>query len=82
MGAYRDEEGKPWVLPVVRKVEALLAADTTQNKEYLEIAGLKEFRDLAAQLILGKQFFNENKARIATCQCMSFQLIPDIEIPF
>ena len=35
--AYRTDEGKPWVLPVVRHVEQLMAADMTLNKEYLPV---------------------------------------------
>jgi hypothetical protein len=34
VGAYRTDEGKPLVLSVVRKAEALIAKDTTLNKEY------------------------------------------------
>lgn len=51
--AYRDDEGKPWVLPVVRKVEAILASDHTLNHEYLPIDGLKSFNDAACRLLLG-----------------------------
>lgn len=68
VGAYRDENAQPWVLPVVRKVEQLLANDAKQNKEYLDISGLKEFSELASQLILGKEFYEANKSRIASCQ--------------
>ncbi|KAJ1818026.1 Aspartate aminotransferase, cytoplasmic, partial [Coemansia sp. RSA 2599] len=31
VGAYRDDKGKPWVLPVVRKAEQRLAADPSAN---------------------------------------------------
>ena len=38
VGAYRDKEGNPWVLPSVRKAEEnMLAAN--ENKEYLPIDG-------------------------------------------
>lgn len=30
--AYRTDEGKPWVLPVVRQMEVQLAADESLNK--------------------------------------------------
>jgi aspartate aminotransferase len=33
ISAYRTDEGKPWVLPVVRQMEQQLAADETLNKE-------------------------------------------------
>jgi aspartate aminotransferase len=37
--AYRTDEGKPWVLPVVRKTERELADDETLNHEYLPVLG-------------------------------------------
>lgn len=39
IGAYRDEDLKPWVLPVVRQVQTQLATDANQNHEYLAIDG-------------------------------------------
>lgn len=53
VGAYRDDDGKPWVLPVVRQVESLMAADSTLNHEYLPVAGLPSLRDAAVKLVLG-----------------------------
>lgn len=46
VGAYRDAEGKPWVLPVVLKAEAIITKDVAEGKinhEYLPIGGLPEF---------------------------------------
>lgn len=35
VGAYRDDNGKPWILPSVRKAEAIISADLEKfNKEY------------------------------------------------
>ncbi|EFN68664.1 Aspartate aminotransferase, cytoplasmic [Camponotus floridanus] len=53
IGAYRTSEGKPWVLPVVRKVEKLLAADELQNHEYLPVLGLDAFSAAATSMLLG-----------------------------
>ena len=39
VGAYRTDEGKPWVLPSVRAAEKALVADDSLNKEYLPIEG-------------------------------------------
>lgn len=36
VGAYRDENGQPWVLPSVRKAEEIMK---DENKEYLPIEG-------------------------------------------
>lgn len=41
--AYRDENGKPWVLPVVRKVEKQIAADDTLLHEYLPVLGERSY---------------------------------------
>ncbi|KAH9518553.1 Golgi Transport [Bulinus truncatus] len=53
VGAYRTEEGKPWVLPVVRAAEIQMASDETLNHEYLPVAGLPDFRQAASRLMLG-----------------------------
>ncbi|KAL2739600.1 hypothetical protein V1477_010989 [Vespula maculifrons] len=53
IGAYRTTEGKPWVLPVVKKVEKQLAADELQNHEYLPILGLDSFCQAATKMLLG-----------------------------
>lgn len=57
VGAYRDEEGKPVVFPVVRNVEMAIAADKTLNHEYLPIDGLKDLSNAAVKLQLGMNFF-------------------------
>lgn len=54
VGAYRTEAGKPWVLPVVKKAESMLAADDTLNKEYLSMGGLQSFTDASMRLVLGE----------------------------
>lgn len=51
--AYRTDEGKPWVLPVVRKVEKGLAEDDSLNHEYLPVLGLEEFTSAATRMLLG-----------------------------
>ncbi|KAL5017322.1 hypothetical protein ScPMuIL_006911 [Solemya velum] len=52
--AYRTDEGKPWVLPVVQTVEAQMADDPTLNHEYLPVAGLEDFREASVKLLLGE----------------------------
>ena len=47
-GTYRDENGKPWVLPAVRMAKEAIK---DCGHEYLPIAGLKEFRDKASDLV-------------------------------
>eukprot|EP00095_Tigriopus_kingsejongensis_P006352 maker-scaffold390_size186308-snap-gene-0.35 protein:Tk06352 transcript:maker-scaffold390_size186308-snap-gene-0.35-mRNA-1 annotation:"GOT1Sr" len=57
IGAYRDEVGEPVVLPVVKRVEHLLAQrirDGTDHHDYCPPEGLPGFSRLAAQLALGQ----------------------------
>ncbi|KAG7193710.1 Aspartate aminotransferase [Scheffersomyces spartinae] len=52
IGAYRDNNGKPWVLPAVQQAEAKLAKTPGYNHEYLGIAGYEPFVSSAAKIIL------------------------------
>lgn len=49
-GAYRDENGTPWILPSVRAATELIAGC---GHEYLPIEGLNTFRDEATKLVFG-----------------------------
>lgn len=40
VGAYRDDNGKPYVFPIVKKVENEIVADHLLDKEYAPIDGL------------------------------------------
>jgi len=51
-GTYRDDAGKPWILPAVEQARKQLFEDGL-NHEYLPILGLNEFRERAAQVALG-----------------------------
>lgn len=51
--AYRTEEGKPWVLPVVKKAEKAIVDDSSLNHEYLPVLGLDSFSSAATGLLLG-----------------------------
>ena len=39
VGAYRDDNGKPWILPSVRKAEEKLISSQDYNHEYYPIIG-------------------------------------------
>ncbi|KAL6069317.1 Aspartate aminotransferase [Balamuthia mandrillaris] len=71
VGAYRTEEGKPYVLPVIRKVEKLLAEDVSLNKEYLPIDGLPDFVNESVKLILGADSPAIAENRVAKVQALS-----------
>lgn len=55
VGAYRTNEGKPWVLPVVRKTEISIAQNESINHEYLPVCGADAFTKAAATLLLGEK---------------------------
>ncbi|KKA26107.1 hypothetical protein TD95_003124 [Thielaviopsis punctulata] len=74
IGAYRDDNAKPWVLPVVKKAslaEALLAADPELNHEYAPILGVPAFTTKAAELILGAGSPAIAEKRVASVQTIS-----------
>jgi aspartate aminotransferase len=53
LGAYRTEEGEPWVFPVVKKAEKAIVHDLSLNHEYLAVLGLDSFSKAATALLLG-----------------------------
>ncbi|KAI9888169.1 MAG: Aspartate aminotransferase, cytoplasmic [Watsoniomyces obsoletus] len=71
IGAYRDDNAKPWVLPVVKKADDILRQDPQLNHEYLPIAGLAEFTSAAAKLILGSDSPALNEKRVVSMQTIS-----------
>lgn len=71
VGAYRDDDGKPWVLPVVKKATQVLLNDPNLDHEYLPITGLPEFTSAAARLILGSQSPAINDGRVVSAQTIS-----------
>jgi len=57
VGAYRTSEGQPWVLPVVKKAERILAEQVENeeiNHEYLPVLGLESFSKAATLMLLGE----------------------------
>jgi hypothetical protein len=68
VGAYRDTDGKPWVLPSVRKAEEMMLADNTENKEYLPIEGDQAYVAKALKFAYGA---NAPLDRIAGVQTLS-----------
>ncbi|KAH7107528.1 aspartate aminotransferase [Auriculariales sp. MPI-PUGE-AT-0066] len=71
VGAYRDNNGKPWVLPVVKKATERLLNDSTLDHEYLPITGLPEFITAAAKLIIGADAAAIKEGRVASAQTIS-----------
>jgi len=71
VGAYRDDDNKPWILPVVKEATRILLSDETLDHEYLPITGLPEFTAGAAKLILGSSSPALAEARVASVQTIS-----------
>jgi len=71
VGAYRDDDSKPWVLPVVKKATDLLFSNPSTDHEYLSIIGLPEFTAPAAKLILGAECSAIKESRVASVQTVS-----------
>ncbi|ETN74079.1 hypothetical protein NECAME_13215 [Necator americanus] len=71
ISAYRTEEGKPWVLPVVREAEKALADDDTLNHEYLPVLGHEGFSQAACALVLGENSPAIKEGRYTGVQCLS-----------
>lgn len=67
VGAYRDEDLKPYVLEVVRKAEEKILASNLDH-EYLAIQGLPGFLKATIDLLLGNDF---DKDRVACLQALS-----------
>ncbi|KAJ7470659.1 aspartate amino-transferase [Mycena latifolia] len=71
VGAYRDDDNKPWILPVVKEATRILLSDETLDHEYLPITGLPEFTGAAAKLILGAASPALAEGRVASVQTIS-----------
>lgn len=66
VGAYRDDNGRPYVLPTVRAAERKLLEDD-EPKEYLPIEGDKEFIRHAMQFAYGMEMeLDEHVAAVQT----------------
>lgn len=55
----------PWVLPVVKKTEILIAESATFNHEYLPVLGWENFTKASTQFLLGESSpaIKENRAQ-------------------
>ncbi|ORY28002.1 putative aspartate transaminase [Naematelia encephala] len=70
VGAYRDENGKPYVLDSILKAEDILH-EQRKDKEYLPITGAGEFCKLASELAYGKDSKPLKEGRVAVAQSIS-----------
>eukprot|EP00567_Pseudictyota_dubia_P005802 CAMPEP_0197449206 /NCGR_PEP_ID=MMETSP1175-20131217/20391_1 /TAXON_ID=1003142 /ORGANISM="Triceratium dubium, Strain CCMP147" /LENGTH=443 /DNA_ID=CAMNT_0042981249 /DNA_START=22 /DNA_END=1353 /DNA_ORIENTATION=+ len=70
VGAYRGDEGRPFVLPVVRKAEEMMQGHHLDH-EYLPIAGDPIFVKLATEFAYGKDSAPIAEGRLAAVQSLS-----------
>lgn len=70
VGAYRDDNNKPYVLPSVRQAEDLIHKEKL-SKEYLGITGDADFIKLAAQLAYGPDSSVLKEGLVACTQAIS-----------
>lgn len=53
IGAYKDENQKPWVLPSVKMAKKQLIEDENDNHEYNPMTGIKSYTNACIKLLLG-----------------------------
>ena len=70
VGAYRDDKGKPYILPSVKVAEEKVVSSGL-NKEYAGITGVPEFTKAAALLAYGPDSAALKEDRIAITQSIS-----------
>ncbi|MCJ1243933.1 aspartate transaminase aat1 [Trapelia coarctata] len=70
VGAYRDDKGKPYVLPSVRTAEKKVV-DSQMDKEYAGITGVPSFTKAAAILAYGPDSAPIKEDRVAITQSIS-----------
>ncbi|KAI8394073.1 aspartate aminotransferase [Radiomyces spectabilis] len=71
VGAYRTDELKPYVLPVVKKADAILFNNKDLDHEYQPIAGTPSFTNAAVKLILGEDSVAIREHRAVGVQTIS-----------
>lgn len=71
VGAYRDDNGKPYVFPIVKKVEKEIVNDPSLDKEYAPIDGVAEFKEGAKMALLGWKHKDVKSGRVVTAQTLS-----------
>lgn len=67
-GTYKDENGDPWILPAVQAAKRRVEGT---NHEYLPILGLPTFRNLATELLFGKDSTLIMEKRVSALSTMN-----------
>ena len=70
VGAFRDNNGKPYILPCVTAAEKIIL-ERGMDHEYAPIDGIAGFREKAAAIAFGADSDVLKGNRLATCQSLS-----------
>jgi|AntRauTorckE5430_2_1112549.scaffolds.fasta_scaffold00209_16 aspartate aminotransferase len=71
VGAYRGDNGLPYILPCVREAEQINMANADLNHEYLGIVGDQGFVKLALEFVYGADSPVLKEGRVAGVQTLS-----------
>ena len=75
VGAYRDEQGKPYIFKTVKEAERRISNDSKINKEYLPIDGLKGLIVASQKVAFGfyEHMYNDliQNQKLVTAQTIS-----------
>ncbi|KAI8581257.1 hypothetical protein K450DRAFT_233884 [Umbelopsis ramanniana AG] len=71
VGAYRDDNLKPYILPVVKKADSILFHNQNLDHEYQPIAGQKTYTKASSKLILGEDSPAFQQNRVVAIQTIS-----------
>ena len=71
IGAYRDDSGKPYVFPVVRRAEEMIVANKNLDKEYAPIDGEQDFLKGARGVLFGWNHPDVSSGRVVSSQTLS-----------
>ena len=66
VGAYRDDKGKPYVFPIVKKAEMEVVNDPALDKEYAPIDGVADFIKGSKMVAFGWDNPEINSGRIVS----------------
>lgn len=66
VGAYRDDNGKPYVFPIVKKAEMEVVNDPALDKEYAPIDGVADFIKGSKMVAFGWDNPEINSGRIVS----------------
>ncbi len=70
VGAYRTNDGKPYVLECIQKAEAMIT-QAKSDKEYTGIGGVPDFVTATGLLAFGRDSRALKEKSVATCQSIS-----------